>query len=159
MQELLSQDIYFLLKRFRLLQNSIINAVSNNTNYIAGPDRIRIDAYLKAVKDLKAWIVSQPFMDLPQTSPNGYGDRLGNAVLIPEMENLDAMVILELMVTADIELRKSQSSRQSTGMISDDSARWDKNILKIEKFLTDFVDQNSPVDRPDSTYPNDVVGL
>ena len=60
------------------------------------------------------------------------------------------------MKTADLELRMCQSSQQATSLSEDDASRFDKNILKIEKFLSEFVEKNSPIDRPDSTYPNEV---
>ena len=51
--QILSQDITFLVKRARVLRAEMTKAVSNNTNFISGPDRIRIDSYLKALKDFK----------------------------------------------------------------------------------------------------------
>lgn len=155
--KVLSQDIAFLVKRSRVLREEMKKAVSNNTNFISGPDRIRIDSYFKALTDFKAWIVAQPFMDLPKTSPREYD--LGESPIVPELENLDAMVILELMKTLEEEIAYSQSSRMTSGMIDQDSTRWDLNVLKIEKFLLEYVDKNSPLDRPDSAYSNPVVGL
>jgi hypothetical protein len=156
-EPLLSQDVYFLLKRFRLLQRSIINAVSNNTNSISEPDMKRITDYIKAIKDLKAWIMGQPLLDLPKTSPIVY--KLSEPVVVPEMENLDAMILLELMRTADLEMRNSVSSRQTTGIVSHDSVRFDSIILKAEKFLVDFIAKNSPLDIPDSSYSSPVQGM
>ena len=155
--QILSQDITFLVKRARVLRAEMTKAVSNNTNFISGPDRIRIDSYLKALKDFKGWIVSQPFMDLPKTSPKQYD--LGPSPIVPEMENMDSMVILELMKTAEEEVALSQSGQMTSGLIEQDADRWDKNILKVEKFLTEYVDSNSPLDRPDSAFVNPVVGV
>lgn len=155
--KVLSQDVAFLVKRARVLRESMTKAVSNNSNYISPADRLRIDAYLKALKDFKAWIIAQPFMDLPQTSPREYD--LGEGTPVPELENLDAMVVLELVKTMEDEIALSQSARMPTNMIDQDSVRFDENIKRVEQFLSQYVDANSPLDRPDSAYANPVVGL
>jgi len=145
----LNHDIAHLVRRINRFQKEIYKSVSSNVNELTGHDRTRLVSYLEAIKAFKQWSVSQPLLDLPETSPMEVA--LGESFDAGALENDDLAVILNLLGIVVKEVVSSQSARRSSGMVSHDSVRFDTYIQKIEAFLKDFLDKISPLDLPESS--------
>jgi len=146
--EVLNQDIYFLVKRMRLFRDEMTRQASNNSILISQPDRIRMDEYLAAAETFKAFVVKQPITDYPKTAPRKYV--VGAGPEVPDLDNQDMMMILQLLKDAEDELILSQSGQMHINMTPHDSARFDSHYARVKSFLKDFVDTHAPIDRPES---------
>lgn len=144
-----NHDIASLVGRLRRVKKELEKSVSSGVSEVGTHDLLRLETYIKALKDYKAWMISQPVLDLPETSPIEI--ELGETPDSLEMENDDLALVLNLFNILEKELVNSQSARRATGLISHDSSRFDAVIEKTEKFLTDYVGKNSPLDLPESS--------
>lgn len=151
-----NHDIASLVKRLRRVKKELEKSVSSGVSEVGSHDLARLETYIKALEDYKGWMVSQPVLDLPETSPIEI--ELGEMPESLEMENDDFALILNLFNVLELELVNSQSARRATGLISHDSLRFDAVIEKIKKFLVDYVGKNSPLDLPESSPMVAVTG-
>lgn len=154
--KVLNHDIASLVKRLRRFKKEMVKSVSSNVSAVGEHDLKRLNSYLEAIKAFKNWMISQPSLDMPETSPREID--LGVDGLVFDMENDDLGIIVDLMNTIEMELVNSQSSRIATGLIQHDSLRFDTYVSKIEKFLTDFVATNNPLDLPETAPSAAVTG-
>ncbi len=147
--KVLNHDIASLVRRLRRLKKEIEKSGSANVTELGTHDLKRLDSYIISIEDFKKWMVSQPLLDLPETSPIEI--EIGEMPESLDMENDDLALILNLFNLLEKELVNSQSARRATGLISHDSTRFDALIEKIKKFLVDYVAKNSPLDQPESS--------
>ena len=154
--QVLNHDMASLVRRMRRFKKEIIKSVSANLSELSEHDEKRFGSYISAIKYYKAWMTSQPVLDLPETSPMTIEiDEIVDAV---DMENDDLALIVNLFQLIESEMVNSQSARRSTGMVSHDSLRFDSYIEKIEKFMTDFLSKTNPIDLPESAPMAAVTG-
>lgn len=143
-----NHDIYGLVKRLRRFKFEMIKSVSANLGEASAHDMRRLESYLSAMKEFKAWMTAQPELDLPETSPMEMS--VGEAPVLPEIDNDDLDVIFKLMNLLELELVNSQSARRSTGLVSHDSDRFDALVAKIENFIGTYMATANPLDLPES---------
>ena len=154
--KVLNHDIANLVKRLRRFRKEMIKSVSSNISELSVHDKTRLMSYLGAIKSFKAWAVSQPDLDMPETAPLEI--ELNEADPIPSMENDDLEMVVNLFDIIEKELINSQSARRSTGMISHDATRFDTYVEKIELFVNDFIGSISPLDLPESSPSSPITG-
>lgn len=143
-----NHDISGLVKRLRRFKFELVKSVSANLGEASSHDMLRVATYLQVLKDFKAWMIAQPELDLPETSPMEI--ELGEKQVLPPIENDDLEIIVNLMELLEAEIVNSQSARRSTGLVVHDSTRFDAMILKIESFISDYMANNNPLDLPES---------
>ena len=112
-------------------------------------DQVRLASYIGAIKAYVAWIVSQPQLDLPETSPRVYAlDENPSYELVENEAVVDVVRMLELVRD---EVVNSQSARQSSGLIGFDEKRLLAVINKVEAFLNTYIKEVTPLDLPESS--------
>ena len=143
-----NHDLFALVKRLRRFKFELSKSISSNLGEANSYDMNRLGTYLDALEAFKGWMVSQPELDLPESSPMEL--EVQETPELPEVDNDDLAVIINLMNLIEIELMSSQSARRSTGMIVHDQERFDAMALKIRAFIADYMSQSNPLDLPES---------
>ncbi len=144
-----NMDVAGLIRRMRRFRYETVKAVSNSAASTSASDVARAKSYLTAITEYADWVVSQPTLDLPESSPREYD--LGDAedLGMPENEALvDLATMWELM---EIELGNSQSARIATGLVTHDERRVREVVAKATAFLDTYVASVQPIDLPEST--------
>lgn len=150
-----NHDIASLVLRMRRFKNELFYSVSSNLSEFGNADKIRLNSYIESIKKFKKFVITQPELDLPESSPKEIN--LPAALELPEIENLDIATILALFDVAEVELVNCQSARKPSGLTSHDALRFDTIVKKIELFLAEFVaDEN--LDLPESSPTAPMVG-
>lgn len=143
-----NHDIAGLVRRLRRFKFEMHKSVSSNLTEVTAHDKLRLISYLQAFKAYKAWMLSQPDLDLPESSPKGI--ELEEMVLLPQPENESIVDILNLLNLIEIELVNGVSGRRPSGLVIHDSLRIDALVLKLDKFISDYLPQ-TPLDLPESS--------
>jgi hypothetical protein len=149
-----NQDIRGLASRINRFIVEMMSAASANLAAVNEFDQARLQKYIDAIRTYQSWVLAQPQMDLPETSPRQYP--LDPDPTIPTVENeaiRDVIVMLEL---ARDELINSQSARHPTGMLGFDANRLGRVIDKVEAFLTTYIAVVQPLDLPESSPAQDM---
>jgi hypothetical protein len=85
-----------LIRRLRRFRFESVKAASSGLAHVSGHDLVRARAYLKAVISYLDWVVSQPQLDLPESTPTSIDLGEPEALEMPENESLvDMMVMYE----------------------------------------------------------------
>ena len=143
-----NMDVAGLIRRIRRFRYETVKAASSSLANLSNADIGRLTSYLSALTTYANWVVSQPELDLPESSPMTYD--LGDAESLPVPEN-ESLVDLETMWRLlEIELGNSQSARMPANLISHDERRLREIIAKSESFLADYASQVQPLDLPES---------
>lgn len=147
-------DVVGLYNRINRFIEEAQKSVSADVSLTNSFDITRLNSYLDSVDRFQAWVVSQPLLDLPETSPRQY--TLFPAIPAVEIENDDLDDIVRLLRLARDEMTNSQSARLSSGLIAPDSSRLTMIIAKTRKFLNDYIVPTQPLDLPESS-PRDLM--
>ncbi len=150
-----NHDVASLVKRLRRFSVEMHKSVSSNVSSMSEADKGRLASYLGSAKAFKSWVISQPELDLPESSPAA--QELGDTPLFSEPENLDIDMIQQLMRNLEIELVNSQSARMPANLTVHDAGRFDVIVTKVENFLNDFV-ENQNLDLPESSPRESMTG-
>lgn len=143
-----NHDLYALVKRMRRFKYELVKSVSANLGEASNHDMARLASYLDAMKAFKAWMVAQPELDLPETSPMELS--VGESPELPAVDNDDFDVIVKLLNLLELELVNSQSARRATGLVVHDSVRFDAMVEKVESFINNYMAAANPLDLPES---------
>jgi len=145
-------DIAGLHSRVLDFKNELIKSQSSGLRSFQEADVARLKSYLAACKAYKAWITSQPVLDLPKTHPRPVSLRDNPEVVTENAAVTDCLRMLDAMAT---ELAGSQSADLSSSLVSHDGKRFDDICTKLETYLTDFVETQHPIDMPESATSPD----
>lgn len=147
-------DVAGLHRRINRFIVEMSKSASNQMSLMSEFDQNRLASYLNAIRAYVGWVVSQPHLDLPESSPKEYpldAEPVWNLV-----ENEAIVDILRMLELAKEEMIFGQSARMSSGLISFDVTRLTAIVNKIEKFLFDYVKIITPLDLPESS-PSRVI--
>ena len=137
-----------LIRRLRRFRFETVKAASSSLAHVTEHDLERARAYLAAVLSYLDWVVSQPQLDLPESTPREIDLGSAEPLNMPENESLvDMMVMYDLL---EIEIGNSQSARLGDSIISHDEKRVRAVAAKMESFLKDYVEIHLPLDLPES---------
>lgn len=139
----------------RFLQEMQKSQASNLTSFNVF-DQGRLTSYLDSLEAYIDWVVAQPMLDLPETSPREV--KMNTFPEIQEHENPMITDVVRLIERFRDELMHSQSSRQSTGLVSFDEVRARKIIEALRTYLADYVSKVNPVDLPETTPSEETTG-
>jgi len=122
---------------------------SANASYLFDADRDRLHEYLDDLMGHLDYATQDPIPDLVETAPHKM--ELSAPTEIKEIENESMLQIIYLFEALRGEVIGSQSSRLPVGYLPADSKRAYDLIMKIRNFLTDYVADLLPIDRPKSS--------
>lgn len=138
-----------LIRRLRRFRYESVKAASSALAHVNEHDLRRARTYLSAVTSYLDWIISQPQLDLPESTPREIDLGDPEKLDMPENESLvDMMVMYDLL---ESEIGNSQSARLGDSIINHDEMRIRALIAKMEAFLTSYVEVNLPMDLPESS--------
>ena len=138
-----------LVRRLRRFRYETVKSASSALASVNSSDFGRAKSYLEAVTAYVNWIVSQPQLDLPESTPREIDLGEAETVSMPENEALvDLMTMYDLL---ELEIGNSQSARMGDSMISHDEGRVRALIAKMNLFLDDYITQIQPLDLPESS--------
>jgi len=149
-----NHDIVGLWHRFNRFIQEVSLAVSSNLSMTNAFDVARLTSYLDSIDRYHAWVLGQPQLDLPETSPRPYV--LTDPQTNTDVESEDMSDMLRMLLLARDELVNSQSSRQGSGLIRPDSLRMTASVAKARAFLVDYIVPTQPLDLPESS-PTDLM--
>lgn len=144
-----NHDVAGLHRRMNRFIGEMAASASTNLSQMSEYDQNRLRTYLGAVRTYVNWVISQPQLDLPETSPRKY--ELEANPVVPLVENEAIIDIIRMMELARDEVTDGQSARMSSGLISFDVQRVGSVINKIEAFLDSYVAIITPLDLPESS--------
>jgi len=151
-----NHDVAGLYRRINRLIIEMVKAVSNSSSLMNEYDQTRLSSYLSAIRAYVAWVVSQPQLDLPETSPR--------LIVLDQMpkwdltENEAIIDVVRMLEIARDEVVNSQSSRNSSGLNKFDEARILALVTKVEAFLTSYIQTITPLDLPESSPMRELSG-
>lgn len=154
MATVLNHDINGLCVRVNRFAEELYKSVSSGVGHTNQFDQARWQAYVNAFRTYKAWVMSQPQLDLPETHPREI--EVETMIEMQNVENEAINDVLNLFKILKDEMLFSQSARLPAGIIVHDSLRIDALIDKIESLLTAYVAVVHPVDFPESS-PQELV--
>lgn len=155
--ETYNSDVCGLVRRINRFILEMAHSQSSGVSKTTSFDVVRALSYIDAVRKYHAWVIDQPELDLPETSPNKY--KLPVSPDIPEMENESIYDICNLFAVARDELANSQSSRLSSNLMPVDSSRLLAVLDKASNFIATFVTVVDPLDQPETSPMSAVTGL
>lgn len=155
-QVVYNHDIVGIQTRFNRFITEMYNSVSNGTSQTNTFDQARLSSYLDAIDGYHAWVLSQPHLDLPETSPRAYA--LEANPVIADIENEDLADVIRMLQISRDEIVNSQSARDAAGLNKFDSARLSAIIAKVRAFLTTYMTKVSPLDLPESSPQDPLSG-
>ena len=151
-----NMDVAGLVRRMRRFRYEMCKSASSNLANVSGHDFTRSEEYLQAITQYLDWVVSQPQLDLPELSPREID--LGDAEKLDMPENESIVDMMRLYDALEYEVAHSQSSRQSTGLISHDERRMRDILQKMSAFLSNYVSVILPLDLPESVPSRSMSG-
>jgi hypothetical protein len=151
-----NHDVAGLQRRINRFIYEMIKSVSNAGSLMNEYDKNRLSTYLTAIRAYVGWVVSQPQLDLPETSPRAI--TLDPNPTWELMENEAIIDVIRMLEIARDELVNSQASRASSGLNKFDEARILALVTKVEDFLTKYINVITPLDLPESTPMRAMTG-
>jgi hypothetical protein len=148
--EVNNHDVSGLCNRIARFATEVHLSVSSRMSHYHSDDIARLESYFKSMKDYKTWIISQPILDIPSSTPRIIKIR----DVFKEMahtDNEDVNDIIQMLWLTYNELAIGQSARAGSGLHPNDQARFDRLIGKLESFLENYVKQNNPLDMPETS--------
>jgi len=147
--ETLNFDVVGIYNRINRFITEAQRANSANVSQTSEYDVARLKSYLSSLRTYHDYVVSQPKLDLVETSPKVYALKARPVLVEIENESLeDACRLLEIMSD---EIVHSQSSRLAAGLISFDSVRFLAIVARAERLVEDYIEQATPLDMPKSS--------
>jgi hypothetical protein len=144
-----NDDVAGIWSRLIRYMEELIKSQSANLTEFISFDLERLKSYLDDVTKYLDWIVAQPQLDLPETSPREI--ELETPPEVPKLENPMIVDCVRLIVRARDEIANSQSARRSSGLVTFDEKRLRAVIEKCAQYLDNYVATVSPIDLPESS--------
>lgn len=144
-----NHDILGITRRINRFIEEAQKSASAGISGVSAADLARLNSYLAALVAYKEWVVSQPELDLPETHPVEYAVPAGPEVASTENESI--FDVVNLLVKLRDELVLSQSSQLASNLIAHDSTRFDEIVTKVQSFVTDYIEPQTPLDLPESS--------
>lgn len=148
-EEVFNHDVVGLYNRIARVYDELARSQSAPVSGMVLGDRVRLRSYILEIRQFQAWVQDQPELDLPESHPRPY--KLETFPAEIDVESEEIATLLYLVRAAAIELTNSQSARFACRLQPFDAARVTAIVNKIEKFLTDFIEQVTPMDLPESS--------
>lgn len=144
-----NHDVAGLHRRINRFVVEMAKSVSNSVSQFTQYDQDRLLSYLNAIRAYVNWVVSQPLLDLPETSPREY--TLDSNPTWEVVENEAVVDVLRMLELVRDEIVHGQSARLSSSLIKYDVDRLNAIVDKIEAFINAYVATITPLDLPESS--------
>lgn len=144
-----NQDVYALIRRINRAIVEVMKSQSSGVSGMISFDLTRMNQYLDSLESLRAWIVSQPQIDLPETGPTAFP--LPPDPETKEIENESGWDIIQMLEIMRDELKGAQSARLPTGLIVFDDNRLRTYLARAKNFVNSYVAKVDPIDLPESS--------
>lgn len=144
-----NHDIAGLQARINRFLEELHKSISSGVSQVNSFDQARVASYLEAIDTYHAWVIGQPQLDLPETSPRPI--ELESNPVITDVENESVNDMVRILGIARDEIVNSQSARLGAGLIPFDSVRLTAVIAKVRAFLINYVATTTPLDLPESS--------
>lgn len=151
-----NHDIVGLYNRINRFIIELQKSVSSQTSQVNEFDQERLARYLEAIDVYHSWVVDQPHLDLPETSPRDY--ELEDPPEVVETENESVNDVVRLLVLARDEVINSQSARDPANLNKFDSQRLTSAVAKARAFLENYIIPITPLDLPESSPQEETTG-
>jgi hypothetical protein len=139
-------ELYHMIVRF-LVEMQL--SQSANTSINNDFDLARYKTYFNALR-VKIGVMKHPsFLDLPETDPFTFELRP-----LPAIKDVENEVVAQLslfMRAMALELTRSQTARNSSGIVSFDRTRQLALVSECETYLTDYAMKVQPLDLPETS--------
>ena len=147
-----NNDLVGLVERHDLVIAELARSESADSGGAQGFDRTRITAWNAQLRKNMEWIHGQNGrVDLPHTYPTYYSIQYISNTLEVSVKSKGVRDLIRLYMQAMEQVSKSQSMGWSNGVDEHDYNRWILIMDKIDAFLTDYVDEVTPIDMPEYT--------
>lgn len=156
MAHVYNSDIQGLHNRINRFIIEAMKSVSHASSLINEFDMQRIKQYLSALRYYHGYIMAQPRIDAPETTPKEY--LLQDNPTVPPIENEMLKDIIRMFERMRDEMVSSQSARQAAGLIEFDSARLISYVSHTENYIAEYVLNAQPIDLPESSPMTAVSG-
>uniref|UniRef100_A0A6M3L543 Uncharacterized protein n=1 Tax=viral metagenome TaxID=1070528 RepID=A0A6M3L543_9ZZZZ len=135
----------------------IQSSQSAQQNNVLTADLVRWTKYNENLRTYGQVCLNRPALDMPKTSPR-------EMVLDPMTDKVNVsneMVshLTNYYLAFRDEMLLSQSNRQSTALMTPDMTRFTSIMDSIEKYITDYVVTQEPMDMPESSPAEPMVGV
>lgn len=150
-----NQDIACMCRLIARMRHEIAHCVSASLTEMNSHDQVRCQSHVAKLKSYKAWANSEPEPDWPETHP--FKREIPEPVEYPDVENDDCVVLMDHLKILDNELVNSQSARRGSGLAAPDASRFDSTVARYERYMTEVIANNNPVDFPESAPMNSMV--
>ena len=151
-----NHDVAGLYRRINRFIEELIFSQSSSGSEMIVFDQVRLSSYLGAIRSYHAWIVNQPLLDLPETSPRQYD--LEPCPAVPSLENESIRDLIVLLELGRDELINGQSARLSSNVTRFDSTRLLAIVEKAQAFLDCYISTVTPLDLPESSPMREITG-
>lgn len=154
MPDVYNHDIVGIYNRMNRFIVELFRSVSANVSQMNVFDQTRLQTYLDGIRNYTAWVIAQPQLDLPETTPRKYVLEAPPAV--GEVESEEVADLIRMLTLSRDELTDSQSARTGSGLIPFDQLRFMAVIDKADAFLQTYIKVTSPLDLPESS-PDELI--
>jgi hypothetical protein len=149
-------DTYGLIRRINRVIVEVVKSQSSGVSGTISFDLTRLNSYLKMLDAYRAWVVSQPQIDCPETGPTAFP--LPADPSVAEIENESGWDVVQLLQIARDEIKSSQSSRLPSGLIKFDNDRLVSYIGRLASLVNNYMAVIDPVDLPESSPMQPISG-
>ena len=156
-------DLVGLVERMDESVLEMLLAQSGPVNEFRKADQERIETYFNSWEKMVAYMVNDPELDAPQTSPqkqpvnwrsnsDSITDEDGEVqVIVHDPENKALRDLTRQMRTCMGEMALSNSRRMPNGLGTHDKKRFDAHLSKMRAFMKDYVGVVTPLDLPETS--------
>lgn len=144
-----NKDVLFLVD---MLDRYIVEVNRSQSSGVSGMlpfDITRIRSYTGAITSFHDWANSVPVGDYPETHPRQFPLEPRPETTNVESESVN--MIGREFEAMRWELINSQSARLANTLMVHDSQRLRTYVARVESFLTDYVETQTPIDLPESS--------
>ncbi len=146
-----NRDVAGLVERIDEVIYEVSKSQSEGLANVRVADRARLDQYNGRLERYVGWLTSEPEVDAPESHPSECNITYISETEDDDCENKALRDLIRMYRVLMTEMANSQSTRMPNGLSRYDKARFDSHLRKIRSFLTGFVDQELPVDLPESS--------
>lgn len=147
--KIFNQDVVFLTEHVNRYIDELTHSQSSPVNGMIDADKARLRSYIAALRHARAWIQSQPMLDLPETHPRPFV--LEPFPAVPEIENDALAQCVRILEALRTEMVNSQSARMSSRLQPFDDGRFTMLVDRLESFLNEYIERAEPLDLPESS--------
>lgn len=153
-----NRDVAGLVERIDEVIYEVSKSQSEGLANLRLADRQRLDQYNGRLERYVNWLTSEPEVDSPESHPAQTNVTYISEGEDDDCENKALRDLLRMYRILMTEMACSASTRMPNGLAKHDKGRFDQHMKKIRSFLTNFVDEELPVDLPESSPSSSLTG-